>query len=77
MLAGTTRLDPLRVALGLGLTWAVAVVVGGWAPRSLRPEAVLDVLDSPALQTAALAVVIVAIFLTVARRDLVSYRRTA
>jgi hypothetical protein len=77
MLAGTTRLDPLRVALGLGLTWALAVMVGSWAPRSLRPEAVLDVLDSPALQTAALAVVVVALFLTVARRDLVSYRRTA
>jgi hypothetical protein len=77
MLAGTTRLDPLRVALGLGLTWAAAVVAGSWAPRSLRPEAVLDVLATPALQTAAFSVVVVSILLTVVRRDLVSYRRTA
>ncbi|GAA4409651.1 hypothetical protein GCM10023168_28570 [Fodinibacter luteus] len=77
MLAGTTRLDPLRVALGLGLTWAAAVVAGSWAPRSLRPEAVLHVLATPELQTAALSIVVVSLFTTVARRDLVSYRRTA
>ena len=77
MLAGTTRLDPLRVALGLGVAWAAAVVAGSTARRSLRPEAVLDVLASPAVQTAALSVAVIALFLTVARRDLVSYRRTA
>ena len=77
MLAGTTRLDPLRVAVGLGVAWAAAVVAGSTARRALRPEVVLDVLASPALQTAALAVAVVALFLTVARRDLVSYRRTA
>ncbi len=40
LLAGTTRVDPLRVAVGLGLGWAVAVV--GRGPRrgaALRPEA--------------------------------------
>jgi hypothetical protein len=77
MLAGTTRLDPLRVAVGLGVAWAAAVVAGSTARRSLRPEAVLDVLASPAVQTAALSVAVIALFLTVARRDLVSYRRTA
>ena len=77
LLAGTTRVDPLRVAVGLGLGWAVAVVGGSTARRALRPEAVLEVLASPALQTAALAVAVIALFTTVARRDLVSYRRTA
>ena len=77
MLAGTTRVDPLRVAVGLGLGWAVAVVGGSTARRALRPEAVLDVIASPALQTAALSVAVIALFLTVARRDVVSYRRTA
>jgi hypothetical protein len=77
LLAGTTRVDPLRVAVGLGLGWAVAVVGGSTARRALRPDAVLDVIASPALQTAALSVAVIALFLTVARRDLVSYRRTA
>ena len=77
LLAGTTRVDPLRVAVGIGLGWAVAVVGGATARRALRPEAVLEVLASPALQTAALTVAVIALFVTVARRDLVSYRRTA
>ena len=77
LLAGTTRVDPLRVAIGLGLGWAAAVVIGSTARRALRPEAVLEVLASPALQTAALSVAVIALFVTVARRDLVSYRRTA
>ena len=77
LLAGTTRVDPLRVSVGIGLGWAVAVVGGSTARRALRPEAVLEVLASPALQTAALTVAVIALFVTVARRDLVSYRRTA
>lgn len=77
LLSGTTRVDPARVAAGLALAWAVVVATGSTVRRSLRPEAVLDVLDSPALQTAALTVAVAALVLTVARRDLVSYRRTA
>lgn len=77
LLAGTTRLDPVRVAGVLSLGWAAAVVTGSTVGRRLRPEAVLDVLSSPALQTTALVVALAALFLTVARRDTVSYRRTA
>jgi hypothetical protein len=77
LLTGTTRLDPARVAGGLGLGWAAAVVTGSTVGRHLRPEVVLDLLAGPALQTAALAVALAALFLTVARRDTVSYRRTA
>lgn len=77
LLAGTTRLDPVRVAGVLSLGWAAAVVTGSTVGRRLRPDVVLEVLTTPALQTAALAVALAALFLTVARRDTVSYRRTA
>ena len=77
MLSGTTRLDPLWVAASLSAAWATVVVAGSTMRRSLRPEVVLDVLASPALQSAALVVALTALFLTVARRDVVSYRRTA
>jgi hypothetical protein len=77
LLAGTTRLDPVRVAGALALGWTTAVVAGSTVGRHLRPEAVLDVIAGPALQTAALAVALAALVLTVARRDTVSYRRTA
>ena len=61
----------------LSLGWAAAVVTGSTVGRRLRPDVVLDVLTTPALQTAALVVALAALFLTVARRDTVSYRRTA
>ena len=77
LLAGTTRLDPVRVAGALSLGWAVAVVTGSTVGRQIRPDVVLDVLTTPALQSAALVVSLGALFLTVARRDTVSYRRTA
>ena len=77
LLAGTTRLDPVRVAGVLSAGWAAVVLAGSTVGRRLQPEAALDVMASPALQTAALAVALAALFLTVARRDTVSYRRTA
>ena len=77
MLAGTTRLDPLQVAGVLAVGWAAAVLAGSVTGRSLRPEAVLEVVASPALQAMALTVALTALSLTVARRDTVSYRRTA
>ena len=77
LLAGTTRLDPARVAGVLSLGWAAAVVTGSTVGRRLRPDVVLEVLTTPALQAAALVVALAALFLTVARRDTVSYRRTA
>lgn len=77
MLAGTTRLDPLQVAGGLAVGWAAAVVTGSVTGRTLRAEAVLDVVASPTLQAVALTVALTSLSLTVARRDTVSYRRTA
>ncbi|GAA4404784.1 hypothetical protein GCM10023168_17860 [Fodinibacter luteus] len=77
LLSGTTRLDPARVAGVLSIGWAGAVVAGSTVGRRLRPEVALDVIASPALQTAALTVALTALLLTVARRDTVSYRRTA
>lgn len=76
-LAGTTRWDPLQVAGVLAVGWAAAVVTGSVTGRRLRPEAVLEVLASPTLQAVALTVALTALSLTVARRDTVSYRRTA
>lgn len=77
MLAGTTRLDPLPVAVGLSLAWAGTLLVGATARRSLRYEAILDAMASPAAQSAALVVAVAAIALTVVRRDAVAYRRIA
>ncbi len=77
MLAGTTRFDPVQVAGGLSAAWAAVVVTSSLAGRRLRPEAVLDVVASPAIQVVALSIALTALSLTVARRDAVSYRRTA
>jgi hypothetical protein len=77
LLAGTTRLDPLVVAVGLSAGWAVALVLGATPRRSLRYEVLLDVVAAPAFQSAALAVAVAALVLTVVRREAVTYRRTA
>jgi len=77
MLAGTTWLDPVQVAGGLSAAWTVVVVTSSFAGRRLRPEVVLDVVASPAIQVLSLSIALTAVFLTVARRDAVSYRRTA
>jgi hypothetical protein len=77
LLAGTTRLDPWDVALGLSGGWAVAVVATVTARRSLRPEVFVDLVAAPAMQAAALAVAAIALTLTVVRRDAVTYRRIA
>jgi hypothetical protein len=76
MASGTTRLDPLSVSVVLGLLWAV--VVG--TPASLHAAAaarLVDLVSAPGTQLAALAVGGVAVLVTVARRDVVAYRRTA
>jgi hypothetical protein len=76
LLAGTTRLDPAVVATVLGATWAVAV---SWPPaaRRVAADAVVDLVASAPAQLTALAVALAAVSLAVARRDAVSYRRTA
>ncbi len=78
LLAGTTRLDPLAVAVTLSGGWAAVLVFGVvTGRRSLRYEALLDVVAASAFQFAALAVAVAALVLTAARRDAVTYRRTA
>ncbi|HEU5038916.1 MAG TPA: zf-HC2 domain-containing protein [Nocardioides sp.] len=77
LLAGTTRLDPLEVALAAAGGWALLVAVAVTVHRTLRPEALADVVAAPALQSAALVVALGAVALTVVRRDAVGYRRTA
>ena len=76
LLAGTTRLDPAAVATVLGATWAVAV---SWPPaaRRVTADTVVDLVASAPVQLTALAVALAAVSLAVARRDAVSYRRTA
>lgn len=75
-LAGTTRLDPALVAAGLGSTWAVVV---SWpaASRRVTADVVTEVIASTPSQLTALAVALVAIALTITRRDTVAYRRNA
>jgi len=77
LLAGTTRFDPLQVAVGATLGWAALIGGSVFADRTVRPEAVLDVVAAPALQTTALVVAVAALLLVVVRRDTVAYRRTA
>lgn len=76
VLSGTTRLDPSVVAATLGSTWALVV---SWpsASRRVPAQVVTDLIASAPVQLTALAVAIVAIGLTLARRDTVAYRRTA
>lgn len=77
LLAGTTRVDPERVAGGLSLGWAASLVGSVTVGRSLRPEVFIDLIAGPAAQSTALAVALAAIALTVVRRDAVAYRRNA
>jgi hypothetical protein len=77
LLAGTTKVDPLHVAVAVSAGWAVAVMTAATVRRSLRPEIFIDIISSPAMQSAALVVAFGALFLTVVRRDAVAYRRTA
>ena len=78
LLAGTTRIDPLHVALAverrLGGSRSLAAAT---VRRTLRPEIFIDILASPAFQAAALVVALRRCLLTVARRDAVAYRRVA
>lgn len=76
LVAGTTRVDPVQVAAGLSLGWALTVVGTVTVRRSLRPEVFIDLIATPAAQTTALAVALAALAVTVVRRDAVAYRRT-
>ena len=76
LLAGTTRFDPATVAASLGALWAVGVCLPA-AARRVPADVVAEVVASPTVQLIALAVALAAAVATVARRDAVSYRRTA
>lgn len=75
-LAGTTRLDPALVAAFLGSTWAVVV---SWPAGSRRVPAdvVSELIASAPSQLTALVIAVVAITLTIIRRDTVAYRSNA
>jgi hypothetical protein len=77
LLSGTTRVDPFHVAVGISAAWAVSVLAVVTVGRSLRPVLFLDLIATPAVQAAALAVLVAAVLLTVVRRDAVTYRRLA
>ena len=76
LLAGTTRLDPAVVAGALGVAWALAVGTPG-ATRQASVDAVVETVAGAPVQLAALAVAVVAVVLTVSRREHVAYRRNA
>lgn len=77
LLVGTTRMDPLRAAVGFSLLWAVLSAIPASARRGPRAELVVELITSPALQITALLVAVAALLLTVVRRDAVAYRRIA
>lgn len=77
LLAGTTRVDPVQVAVVASAGWALLVGSIVVADRALAPEVVADAIAGPLVQAGALTVAVAALVLTVARRDAVAYRRTA
>ena len=77
LLAGTTRLDPLHVAIGLGLLWAVGVSTPATVRHGMRAHAIISTIASPALQASALAVAVAAVLITLVRRDAVAYRKAS
>jgi len=75
LLAGTTRIDPLHVAVAAGAGWALLVGTAVTVRRALRPEVFVDLIAHPSVQGAALTIALGAVLLTVARRDALAYRR--
>ena len=76
VLAGSRRIDPAVVEATLGSLGAVAVALPA-AARRVPADAVVDLVVSAPVQLPALVVALGAVVVTVARRDAVSYRRTA
>lgn len=77
LLAGTTRIDPVQVAVVASTGWALLVGTIVVAERTLAPEVFAEAIAGPVVQATALAVTVAALVLTVVRRDAVAYRRTA
>ena len=76
LVAGTMRLDPAVVAAVLGGAWAAGVTLTALSPRG-SPGLVTDLVTSSDTQLLTLAVAAGAFALAYARRDHVTYRRTA
>jgi hypothetical protein len=73
LLAGTGRLDPAAIAAAAGGAWAIGVTL---AARRGSPDRVVDVVAGAPVQLTSLLVAVLALALTVARRDRVAYRRS-
>ena len=76
LLSGTTRLDPTVVAGTLGCAWALAIGIPS-ALRRAAADAIAEQVGSAPVQLICLAVTMTALALTVSRRELIAYRRTA
>jgi hypothetical protein len=74
--AGTIRLDPAVAAGVLGGAWALAIALPT-VSRLTSSDLVAQVVASPDAQLLTLAVAVTALALAFARRDHVTYRRTA
>jgi hypothetical protein len=74
--SSTSRVDPVTVAAVLGATWAVVVATPGSLHASAAARLV-DAVSAPGTQLACLLVGGAAVLLTIARRDVVAYRRIA
>jgi hypothetical protein len=76
LVAGTVLPDPAVAAAALGGAWALAVTLPSLSPRG-SSDLVAAAVTSPGAQLLALAVAVAALALAFARRDHVTYRRTA
>jgi hypothetical protein len=76
LVAGTVLPDPAVAAAALGGAWALAVTLPSLSPRG-SSDLVAAAVTSPGAQLLALAVAVAALTLAFARRDHVTYRRTA
>jgi hypothetical protein len=76
LVAGTVLPDPTVAAAGLGAAWALAVTLPSLSPGG-SSDLVADIVTSPGTQLLALAVSVAGLALAIARRDHVTYRRTA
>ncbi|GAA3516853.1 hypothetical protein [Nocardioides daeguensis] len=73
---GTTRVDPLPVAIGISATWATSAIALGRSGGGIDARSVTALLADPVTQWVALAVAVGAAALVVVRRDEIGYRRS-
>lgn len=76
LVLGTTRVDPLPVAIGIAAVWASVALALGRSGGGIDAGAITALLANPATQWLALAVALGAASLAVVRRDAIGYRRS-